>query len=61
MGSYGGDAKGDGGVPTSGGPEDSRDVISDSWVVGMGEFIGIIGIGGGGAVVYEEIHSEEVG
>ena len=50
MGSDGCDAEGDGGVPPSSGLSDRRDVISASWVGGVGLVVGDRGLGGGGDV-----------
>ena len=53
--------EGAGGVPPSGGPEDSRDVISESWRGGMVLISGDGGLGGGRAVAYEGIYLEATG
>ena len=61
LGSDGGNVEGAGGVPPLGGPEDSRDVNLASRAGEMGVVIGGRGIGCGGTVVYEGIHSEVTG
>ena len=51
-----GNVEGAGGVPPSGGPEDSRDVSLENQGGGMGVVIGGGGIGGGRYMSYGGIH-----
>ena len=59
MGNDEGNVEGAGGVPPSGGPEDSRDVSLENRGGGMGVVIGGGGIGGGRSMSYGGIHLEE--
>ena len=61
LGSDGGYDEGDGGVSPSGGPEDSRDVRSESHGGWMGVVIGGGGLGVRKAVANEGVHSEAEG
>ena len=61
MGSNLGNVDSAGGVPPSGGPEDSRDVREASRGGCIGLFNGARGIGYGGDAAYEGIHFEAAG
>ena len=61
MGSDRGNAEDTGGVPPSGGPEDSKDVRSESWGGGMGVVIGSGGLGDGRVVDKEGLNLETTG